>query len=238
MSLRFVQLKLGAKTYADEVSTDGCDDVDDFRHAIRRTFLKLLHMYDSYQLILVDSDDMKEIDPQTAIEDLTNKPLVVVVRELPFPAKRQPHCRVMSAGESCRTYLNALARKISLNYDFPKMGRAASITDVLDARHRSTWNFKLKNGLPLSNIPLPDLLSNEKWDVLKRLDRFVSRTTLYDCRLARTTSCKPFIIIPHSDFIKTGYVDGLKTIAAVFGLIESKGELIVMDELDCYDCYF
>jgi hypothetical protein len=45
-------------------------------------------------------------------------------------------------------------------------------------------------------------------------------------------SKKPFIVRPHTKFTKTEYVDALKSIAAIIGVVPTEDELIVKDESD------
>ena len=82
MTLHFIQLKLGGKTYQDQVSTTGCSNVAQFRGAIKNKLPHLLAAYDAAQLTLLQPDGVTEIDPQTSVHDLKEipwKPMVVTV---------------------------------------------------------------------------------------------------------------------------------------------------------------
>ena len=156
MTLHFVRLALGNKTYKDKVSTEGCSDVADFRAAIKAQFPKQLNGYEANELVLFQPDGTTEIDPGEAIAKLNEfnvgpwTPLVVTVEELPTPAprgssKKQLTYKGLGVEASCRKYFDALARKLALYYrfkwgldddnDYPTFG------DVLHAYKRNEWNF-------------------------------------------------------------------------------------------------
>jgi hypothetical protein len=91
MTLHFIQLKLDKKTYKDQVSTEGCSYVDDFKGAIKTKFSPLLDSFATAQLTLLQPDGTTEIDPETLVTDLEEipwKPMVVTVEELPIQAPR------------------------------------------------------------------------------------------------------------------------------------------------------
>ena len=54
---------------------------------------------------------------------------------------------------------------------------------------------------------------------------------IHDATLPRTSSQKPFVIIPHSKFT-TEYVGSLKHIAAIAGVVLEEDDLVVKDESD------
>jgi hypothetical protein len=66
---------------------------------------------------------------------------------------------------------------------------------------------------------------------LKSLNRDTTKR-IHDAQLPRTNSQKPFIVLPHTKFTKTKYVDALKSIAAIIGVVPTEDELIVKDESD------
>ena len=126
----FIQLVLGSKPYhPTKVSTEDCKDVDDFKRAIKREFSHLLHEYDVAQLTLFEADGNTEIDPQKPVAELKEvnwKPMIIKIEQVEQPAtqvttsssKKQLTYKGMSVEASCRKYLDALARKIAVNYDF------------------------------------------------------------------------------------------------------------------------
>ncbi len=79
----FVKLELGNKSYGPtKVSTEGCEDVDEFKKAIKKEWSPLLDTFASGQLTLFEGDGISEIDPETEMKDVfvtKGKPLVVRV---------------------------------------------------------------------------------------------------------------------------------------------------------------
>jgi hypothetical protein len=251
MTLHFIQLALANKTYKRQVSSTNCTYVDDFKDAIKNKLPHLLNGYDAAQLTLFQPDGTTEIDPETLVTDLKEipwKPMVVTVEELPTPApsgssKKQLTYKGMSTEASCRKYLDALAIEIYFDYDFSKIYKKPTMGDVLAAmdgqfgkpkeevKGVAWWDYKKENGIQVTNEPLPSLLSVQQWDILKSLN-FDTTKRIHDAQLPRTNSQKPFIVLPHSKFTKTKYVDALKSIAAIIGVVPTKDELIVKDESD------
>ncbi|KAI9351530.1 hypothetical protein BDR26DRAFT_851231 [Obelidium mucronatum] len=137
MTLHFVKLVLGNKNYKEQVSTDGCSNVSDFRGAIKNKYPHLLNSYDAAQLT-----GTTEIDPETPVTDLKKipwKPMVVTVEELPIPApigssKKQLTYKGMSSEASCRKYLDAIANEIFVIYDFDKAYKKPTMGDLLAAK--------------------------------------------------------------------------------------------------------
>ena len=254
MTLHFVRLALGNRTYKDKVSTEGCSDVADFRAAIKAQFPKQLNGYEANELVLFQPDGTTEIDPGETIAKLNEfnvgpwTPLVVTVEKSPTPAplgssKKQLTYKGMSTEASCRKYLDALAIEIYFDYDFPKTYKKPTMGDVLAARDGqfgkpkeeakgvAWWDYKKENGIQLTNTPLPSLLSVQQWDLLKSLNRDTTKR-IHDAQLPRTSSQKPFIVLPHTKFTKIEYVDALKSIAAIIGVVPTEDDLIVKDESD------
>ena len=123
----FIQLVLGSKPYhPTKVSTEDCKDVDDFKRAIKREFSHLLHEYDVAQLTHFEADGNTEIDPQKPVAELKEanwKPMIIKVEQpatqvTTSSSKKQLTYKGMSVEASCRKYLDALVRKIAVNYDF------------------------------------------------------------------------------------------------------------------------
>ena len=238
MTLHFIKLVLGNQPFSPtQVSTEDCTTVDDFKGAIKKKLSPLLDSYATAQLVLCQPDGITEIHPATAVKDLTEipwKPMVVTVLELSIPApigssKKQLTYKGMSTEASCRKYLDALAIEIYFDYDFPKTYKKPTMGDVLAARDGqfgkpkeevkgvAWWDYKKENGIQLTNTPLPSLLSVQQWDILKSLNRDTTKR-IYDAQLPRTSSQKPFIVLPHTKFTETEYVDALKSIAAIIGV--------------------
>ena len=66
----FVQLQFGNNSYSAGVSTTGCDDVDDFKKAIKNIFAPLLNDYSSSQLTLFKADGDTEFSPKLSIDKI------------------------------------------------------------------------------------------------------------------------------------------------------------------------
>ena len=140
MPLHFIKLQLGNKKYKDQVSTEGCTYVADFKSAIKKKLSPDLDSYAPHHIILCQPDGITEIDPETLVTDLAEipwKPMVVTVDELPIPAsisssKKQLTYKGMSTEASCRKYLDALAVEFSFEYDFPKTYKNLTIYSLLN----------------------------------------------------------------------------------------------------------
>lgn len=254
MTLHFVKLKLGSKTYKDQVSTEGCSYVANFRAAIKAQFPKQLNGYEANELVLFQPDGTTEIDPGETIAKLNEfkvgpwTPLVVTVEELPTPvprasSKKQLTYKGMSTEASCRKYLDALAIAFFIEYEFPKNYGKPTMGDVLAAfrgkqgKSKRTipgvtwWDYRQNDGLPLTNEPLSSRLSAQQWKTLEKLNRKTS-DRIHDALLPLTTHQKPFIVLPHNDFMDKETVNDLKSIAAIIGVVPSEADFIVKDESD------
>jgi hypothetical protein len=245
MSFRFVCLQLGADTMTRKVKTDGCRDVDDFRDCIKACFPKHLKHFAPYELHLFDPEGSTEIDPQTPMGDLLEipgKPMVVTVSELPRCPRRQQQYKRLSTAASCRKYLDALAAKISKEYDFYCKQRNPTIGDVLAAKdgqvgrpkrkisRRKWWDYRVVNGIPRTSVPLPSLLTREKWDVLRYLNTKTS-VRIHDAELPRDGNDQPYVIVSHDDFAEAQFVSAVKDIAVDIGVVAAHEKFIVKDEL-------
>ncbi|KAL5037473.1 hypothetical protein BDEG_26294 [Batrachochytrium dendrobatidis JEL423] len=223
MTLHFVQLTLGNKTYKDKVSTEGCTHVAEFKGAIKNKFSPDLDSYAPHHLTLFQPDGTTEIDPETLVTDLEEipwKPMVVTVLELPIPApigssKKQLTYKGMSTEASCRKYLDALAIEIYFDYHFPTTYKKPTMGDVLAAKDAKQgrpsqlrddtgrpilwWDYKTKDGIQLTTTPLPSRLSVRQWDRLKSLN-CDTNDRIHDAQLPKTSSQKPFVVLPHTKF--------------------------------------
>jgi hypothetical protein len=174
----------------------------------------------------------------------------VTVDELPIPAptgssKKQLTYKGMSTEASCRKLLDALAVEIYFVYDFRISYKKPTIGDVLGAKDAQRgrpsqpldstgrpilwWDYKMKDGIQCTTTPLPSFLSIEQWDLLKSLNQDTNYR-IHDAQLPRTITQKPYVVLPHSTFITGEFVDTLKSIAEVTGLINQKDDLVVKDE--------
>jgi hypothetical protein len=172
--------------------------------------------------------------------------MVVTVDELPVQApigrsKKQLTYKGMSTEMSCRKYLDAIANEIFVIDNFDKAYKKPTMGDLLAAKdgqlgqpsvptELAWWDYRKNGGQQLTTTPLPSLFSQSKWDILKALNADTTKR-IHDATLPRTSTQKPFVIIPHSKFT-TEYVGSLKRIAAIIGVVPTEDELIVKDESD------
>ena len=256
MTLHFVRLALGNKTYKDKVSTEGCSDVADFRYAIKKKFSPELDSYAPHHLTLFQPDATTEIDPETLVTGLKEipwKPMVVTVKELLIPApsgssKKQLSYKGMSTEASCRKYLDALARQLALYYNFKwgkddeKRNDYPTFGDVLFARRKKKWSYRYdevlatdKEGftpvtpkkIPKLDIPLPDLFSADEW---KRLDKLNDSTNerIHDADIPKSHG-KSFVIVPENDYNQET-IDFIKSVAVKAKLFTDEKKLDVKNE--------
>ena len=241
MTLHFVQLVMSSQNYRQKVSTEGCSNVSDFRCAIKNKYSHLLSSYSAVQLTLFQPDGTTEIDPETSVTDLKEipgEPMVVTVDEFTVRAfvessKKRPTYRGMSTEMSCMKYLDAIASKTFLVYDFSNVYRMPTMGDLLaakDGQEGVTWHYRKIGEEQLTTTPLPSLFSMAEWNILKTLHAEAMHK-IYDARLPQTSNQKQYIIIPHSEFA-TEYVESLKHIAAIAGVVVEEDDLIVKDEAD------
>ena len=259
MTFHFVLLKLGNNNYKEQVSTDGCSNVSDFRGAIKNKFSPLLDSYATAQLTLLQPDGTSQIDPETPVTDLTEipwKPMVVTVLELPIPAfigssKKQLTYKGLGVEASCRKYFDALARKLALFYrfkwgqddenDYPTFG------DVLFAYKNNAWNFicrqksyaertdesgftQVAAPVPILSVRLPDLFDADEWVKLKEWNQ-KTNSRIHDADIPKTSTGKYFVIIPHADY-NQGTIEFFKTIGVKGQLYDNGSKLEVKDEDD------
>jgi hypothetical protein len=132
--LHLVQLQLGNKKYKDKVSTEGCDDVADFKGAIKNKFSPYLDSFTAIQLTLFEADANIEIDPETEMKDVfvtKGNPLVVKVDEQAPIAKQLTEKPVISSTRhqdykqskafvSSRNYLTSVALELDKIYPIVK----------------------------------------------------------------------------------------------------------------------
>ena len=153
----FISLQLDGSNPQKKVSTKDCQDVDDFKEAIKNAFSPLLDSYNSAQLTLYQPNGETEIYPQTPIDQLKEvpwKPMIVKVNKLTIqmPAassSKQKRYKGLSVESTCRKYFDALARALSLYYkfnwgekdenDYPTFG------DVLRTVKKGDWGYHYRN---------------------------------------------------------------------------------------------
>ncbi|KAL5032786.1 hypothetical protein RTP6_000840 [Batrachochytrium dendrobatidis] len=220
-------------------STEGCADVDDFRAAIKNKFPHLLN-----ETLVTD------------LKEILWSPLVVTVKELPIKtpissSKKQLIYKGLDVEASCRKYLDAIAKKLSLFYQF-KWGQDndsnyPTFGDVLFAYQTNAWDFiyrrqsyaertdeseftQVSTRAPILPVRLPDLFDADEW---KQLQEWNQKTDIriHDAKLRQTSSGKDIIIIPHDDYNQTT-ISFFKTIGVKAQLYIDESKLEVKDESD------
>ena len=121
MTLQSIKFTLGDRIYNDNVSTDDCTYVDDFKSAIKTKFSHLLNLYAPHHLTLFQPDGKTENCLVTDLKETPEMPMIVTAVELPIPAhirrsKKQLKYNGMSSETSCRNYFDALAARLALFY--------------------------------------------------------------------------------------------------------------------------
>ena len=251
MTLYFIELKLKNKSYKSQVSTEGCTYVCDFRVTIKNKFSPDLDSYSPVQLTLFQPDGTTEIYPQELIEKLNEfgvgpmNPLVVNVEEFPIKtgksSRKHRLYKGMSSEISCTKYFDALAAKIFLMYEFDIAGEIPFLEDVFAAKNGQQgkptepsqskwWDYRVSDQGPVNATPLPSLLTDEEWNKLESL-AINTRNRLYDGQLPMIGNRKSVVIIPHSTYTQE-FVDDLKSIAVISGIVGTEEDLIVQDEDD------
>ncbi len=253
MTRHFVRLTIANKTFQPtQVSTDGCSNVADFRHAIKNKCPNLLAAYDAAQLKLFQPDGKTEIDPQTLVSDLKEipwKPMVVTVEELPRnvstrSSKKHVACREFNAGLTCIKFLDAIARNFALIYDF-KWGRNNDrsypiFDDVLFAYENNAWEYRhsertnepgvtqVTTPVPRRDVPLPEYFDKADWVQLKSLSQKINNK-IYDGNVPTTPTGKYCVIVPHADY-NDETISCLKAVGVKGFLLPDESKLEVKDE--------
>ena len=259
MTLHFIQLALGNRTYKDKVSTEGCSDVADFKDAIKTKLPHLLAAYDAVQLTLLQPDGNTEIDPGETIAKLNEfnvgpwTPLVVTVEESPIPApsgssKKQLSYKGMSTEASCRKYLDALARQLALYYEFKwgkddeKRNDYPTFGDVLFAKRKKKWSYHCDEVLATDEegftpvtpkkIPKLDIPLPDLFsaDEWKRLDELNDSTNeRIHDADIPKSHGKSFVIVPENDYNQET-IDFIKSVAVKAKLFTDEKKLDVKNE--------
>jgi hypothetical protein len=180
-------------------------------------------------------------------------PLVVTVDELPIPApisssKKQLIYKGMSTEASCRKFLDALARQLALYYDFrwgkdeEKQNDYPTFGDVLFAKRKKKWSFRYDEigatdeegftsvkpqKIPKSNIPLPNLFSDDEWRKLDDLNDSTNER-IHDADIPKRHG-KSFVIVPENDYSQDT-IDFIKSVAVKARLFTDEKKLDVKNE--------
>ena len=107
---------------AVKVSTEDCQDVDDFLKACKKELSSKLGSYDVDQLCLSTTDGGTPLQPDDDIpaQNTAKNPLFITATDTSphLKAYRQQRYKTMSVEASCRKYLDAIALKLAGYYEF------------------------------------------------------------------------------------------------------------------------
>jgi hypothetical protein len=219
MSKRWVRIQ---GKYAVKVSTEGCQDIDDFIKAIKKEFPTHFTSVETDQISLSTADGtLLERDNPIPAENTAKKALLVSIDTPEIPtgsSRKQLTYKGLSTEASCRKYMDALAYRLAGLYQF-KWGRDGnnnypSIGDVLYARRTNAWDFQYRfeesseeNGftavspksIPVYDTPLPEIFTADEWTEL-RIWNDKTNKRIHSANLPETSAGKYFVILPHDDY--------------------------------------
>lgn len=238
---------------ATQVSTEECQNVDDFLKQCKKELSPLLDSFAPAQLSLSTTDGGTPLQPDDAIsaQNTAKTPLFITATDTTPRLKsfRQERYKKLSVEASCRKYLDAIATKLSSFYEFdyrhkegPTIGDVLSAKDGMEGEdwdirkakrtHQQTdedgFTVEIRKGQPLAKDRLPDIYTREEWD---KIGKFNKKTTkrVHDGQLPHLSNGKPYIVIPHSEFTPE-MISFLKTIGVKATLFTSPDDLEVKDE--------
>lgn len=239
-----------------KVSTEYCEDVDDFLEACKKKLSSKLGSYDVDQLSLSTTDGGTPLQPDDDIpaQNTAKNPLFITATDTSphLKAYRQQRYKTMSVEASCRKYLDALAFKLSTYYVFKKKSKmGATFGDVLEAITigkkdvKPRWSHiletdtyeqedengemvQINKGDPIFPTPLPYIFTPDEWAKLKVLNKNTTKL-IHSGNLPSLSNGKPYIVIPHSEFTEE-MISFLKTIGVKATLFSSPDDLVVKDE--------
>jgi hypothetical protein len=241
MPLFWIQLQLGEKTYKDKVSTEKCEDVADFKCAIKTKWNNLLKNYDAGQLTLFEADGNTEIDPETEMKDIfvtKGKPWVVKVEEqahigsskkqLLISSTRHQDYKHSKAVHSSRSYLTSIAVELDKIYPIPgrksKGKRYVTIGDIFEEAYDTNPEPKLhfKNSYPRLN----DFYTAEEWNILEELNRDVNPHLHQALPVLLDGLSKEVILLINYNHLASYF----QTIAKKSNVVTEASQLIVKNE--------
>lgn len=128
----------------------------------------------------------------------------------------------MTAELSCLKFLNAVANKLSMLYEFEQDDKEhATMNDVFRAIDSKNWNHRK---IPRTTTGLDEFFHFNRWHVLKTLNAFVTVNLLHDTQLLRHEDRTPYIVLP-SKF--GGYDSDLNIVARKVGFLSAGLRIIV-----------
>ena len=232
----FVQLQLGSKRYKDKVSTEGCQDVADFKDAIKNKWTNLLSAYAGRHLILFEPDGITEIDPETLVSELfqtPKKPFVVKVDELHAQRptiSRSSHKshKHRNAFFSSRAFLTNIAVELDKIYPISdgisKGDHHVTIGDALYEANVTNPEPKpeFKNEY---NMRLNDFFTMDEWDLIRALNGCVN-SNLHSTLPFLSDDCKECVL----PFQFNHNTKAFQKIAQKSNVVKQASKLIVKNE--------
>ncbi|MFN7883395.1 MAG: hypothetical protein ACK5PF_10340 [bacterium] len=245
---------------ADKVSVSSSADVADFRKAVQAENASILTGITSSQLLVYKNKAAFEEEKEVLEEDsligdfgTSKKEALIVVVPLSTSSSlkpfRQKRYKAMCVEASCLNYLDAIALKLSIFYDFDyKNDSGPTIGDVFAAKdgdEGDDWSFRrakknyqrlgadgftveIRKGQPFINIKLPDIYTTEEWTKIKKFNYNTSER-IHSGNLPSLSNGRPYIVIPHAEFTPE-MISFLKTIGVKASLFSSPDVLEVKDE--------
>jgi hypothetical protein len=238
-----------------KVSTEDCQDVDDFLKVCKKELSSKLGSYDVDQLSLSTTNGGTPLQPGYFLNQIPqntdDNPLFITATATSphLKAYRQQRYKTMSVEASCRKYLDAIALKLAGYYEFNYRYKGGpTIGDVLTAKdgvEGEDWKFRrtikthhqtdddgytieIRKGQPLTNVKLPDVYTGEEWGKISIFNQKNS-ARVHSGNLPSLSNGKPYIVIPHSEFTEE-MISFLKTIGVKATLFSSPDDLVVKDE--------
>lgn len=180
---------LGIKTFEiTKISAEGCSDVDDFKESIKAKFSRKLKAYDSYELILFETDGTTKISAMDSIDQLNEEkmPFYAVVEpvevevesteKLAVSITRHQNYKHSKAVHSSRSYLTSIAVELDKIYPISvrksKAKRYVTIGDVLGEAYET--NPEPKSPFKSRYKRLNDFYTIDEWNILEELNTAVT----------------------------------------------------------------
>jgi hypothetical protein len=252
MSKRWVRIQ---GKYAVKVSTEGCQDIDDFIKAIK----KELQISQPPQQISLSTADgtLKRAKLLSEISQNTEEsPLLVSIDTPEIPVHsttKQKQYKGMTVEASCRKYFDALASKLSSYYNFPwgKDGKSLfpTIGDVLFARKSGRWEYiysiqekssvvadrfqaarkPSRIRLPKLDVTLPNLFERADWDKLGKMNKAINER-IHNGAMPTTRDGKRFIVLSQRDSEDKDTVAFFKRIGVTAKMFVDEYDLLIKNE--------
>jgi hypothetical protein len=243
------RIQLWHKTDTEDTLIEDLDEIPD------EYYLKVKNGGPSLTIVLLPSPTPSRQASEISLEQRND--YLITAEDNSRKSSRLLTTRKMSVEDSCRKYLDAIAKRLAEFYEFDyRFKGGATIGDILSAKdgvegidwdirkakktHYQTddenFTVQILKGTPLTKDKLSDLYSPDEWD---KISKFNTKTTkrVHDGQLPHLSNGKPYIIIPHSEFNEE-MISFLKIIGVKATLFSSPDDLEVKDEDSISDSSF